>query len=88
MMWFVDILLPRRPPSAVVAKDRLKLVLAHERVGRDGADFLPALQRDLVATVRKYVAAREDTIEVRLGKNGSAAILEINIELPPRRKAY
>jgi cell division topological specificity factor len=83
MMGLFTALFPTRTPSAVVAKERLKLVLAHERAGRDGSDFLPALQRDLVALVRKYVKTKDDAIEVRLGRQGGAAVLEINIELPP-----
>ena len=81
-MRLFDIFFPRSPSSAAVAKERLQLVIAHERVGRRGPDFLPDLQRDLVRIVQKYVAAREDAIEVRLGRNGAASVLEINVELP------
>ncbi|MGH7087705.1 MAG: cell division topological specificity factor MinE [Stellaceae bacterium] len=86
-MRLFDILFPRRPATASVAKERLQLVIAHERAGRSGPDFLPELQRDLVRIVQKYVAAREEAIEVRLGRNGSASVLEINVELPPLRSA-
>jgi len=78
-------LFPRATPSASVARERLQLVLAHERLGRSGPDFLAALQRDLLTAVRKYVDAKDDMIDVRLGRNGSASVLEINIELPARR---
>lgn len=84
-MRLFDILLARRPPSAAIAKERLQLVLAHERVGRERSDFMPALQRDLIAIVQKYVAARDEAIEVRLGRHGGGAVLEINIELPPAK---
>ncbi len=83
-MRLLDFLLPQRPRSAPVAKERLMLVLAHERVGRDGSDFLPALRHDLIAIVRKYVAAKDDAIDVKLGRHGNAAVLEINIELPAK----
>ncbi len=81
-MRLFEFLLPRRPTSATVAKERLQIVLAHERAGRTGPDFLPALQRDLLAIVRKYVQADEDAIEVRLDRTGTASVLEINVELP------
>jgi len=81
-MRLFEFLLPRRPTSATVAKERLQLVLAHERASRTGPDFLPALQRDLLAIVRKYVQADEDAIEVRLDRTGNASVLEINVELP------
>jgi cell division topological specificity factor len=86
MMRLFEILLARRPRTADVAKERLQLVLAHERAGRERSDFLPALQRELIAIVQKYVAARDEAIEVRMGQHGGAAVLEINIELPPKGK--
>jgi cell division topological specificity factor len=81
MMRLFEFLFPRAP-SASIAKERLQLVLAHERAGRDGPDFLQDLQRDLLRIVQKYVEASDDAIEVRLGRNGGASVLEINVELP------
>jgi cell division topological specificity factor len=77
-----DVFFPRKPASASVAKERLQIVLAHERAGRDGPDFLPRLQKELLAVVAKYVAVREDMIRVSLGKSGSTSVLEINVEMP------
>jgi cell division topological specificity factor len=88
MMQIFEFLFPRRTPSATVAKERLQLVLAHERAGRSGPDFLPALQRDLLAIVRKYVEATDEAIEVKLGRTGTASVLEINVELPIAAKAH
>jgi cell division topological specificity factor len=85
-MRLFEIFFPRQPQSAAVAKERLQIVLAHERAGRTGPDFLPDLQRDLLRVVQKYVEARDDAIEVRLGKNANASVLEINIELPKQQK--
>jgi len=67
--------------SAAVAKERLKIVLAHERAGRSAPDFLPRLQRDLIDVVGRYVEIREDMIRVNLGKSGETSLLEINIEI-------
>ena len=75
---------PRRN-TASVAKERLKIVLAHERAGRDAPDFLPKLQKELVDVVARYVEIRDDMIRVNLGKNlgkaGDTSLLEINIEI-------
>jgi cell division topological specificity factor len=81
-----DVFFPRKPASASVAKERLQIVLAHERAGRDGPDFLPRLQKELLAVVAKYVAVREDMIRVSLGKAGNASVLEINVEMPATAK--
>ncbi len=67
--------------SAAIAKERLKIVLAHERAGRSAPDFLPKLQRDLIDVVGRYVTIRDDMIRVNLGKTGETSLLEINIEL-------
>ncbi|MGO8921152.1 MAG: cell division topological specificity factor MinE [Stellaceae bacterium] len=77
-----DFFFPRKTASASVAKERLQIVLAHERAGRDSPDFLPRLQKELLGVVAKYVAVREDMIRVSLGKAGNASILEINVEMP------
>ena len=75
---------PRRN-TASVAKERLKIVLAHERAGRDAPDFLPKLQKELIDVVARYVEIRDDMIRVNSGKNlgkaGDTSLLEINIEI-------
>ena len=58
-MRLLDLLFPERRNSAVIAKDRLKIVLAHERASRDAPEFLPALQKELLAVVGRYVAIRD-----------------------------
>ena len=67
--------------SAAIAKERLKIVLAHERAGRGAPDFLPRLQRDLIDVVGRYVEIRDDMIRVSLDKAGETSLLEINIEI-------
>ena len=84
MNLFKNLFSPHRN-TASVAKERLKIVLAHERAGRDAPDFLPKLQKELIDVVSRYVEIRDDTIRVNLGKNlgaiGETSLLEINIEI-------
>ncbi len=82
-MSLFDIIFPKKPATAAIAKERLQIVLAHERAGRDGPDFLPMLQKDVLAVVAKYVAVDDDKIRVALSKQGRASVLEINVELAP-----
>ena len=70
-----------RPTSAAIAKERLKIVLAHERAGSHAPDFLPRLQKELIDVVGRYVDIRDDMIRVNLGKAGETSLLEINIEI-------
>jgi cell division topological specificity factor len=70
--------------SADTAKERLQLLLSHERAHRNGPDFLPMLQKELVAVICKYVEIDTDRVEVKLESNGDTSLLEVNIELPGR----
>jgi cell division topological specificity factor len=81
MMRLFGFLFPSRPTSAAIAKERLKIVLAHERAGSKAPDFLPKLQRELIDVVGRYVEIRDDMIRVNLGQSGGTSMLEINIEI-------
>lgn len=73
--------------SATQAKERLQIVLAHERINRAGEDFLPKLQKDLVAVVARYVAIDPGKVNVALDKGGDMSTLAIEIELPGPKPA-
>jgi cell division topological specificity factor len=80
-MSLLDYFFSRKPQSAAIAKERLQILLAHERAGRSGPDFLPLLQRELIAVVRKYVEISDDMIRVKLeNERPGASVLEINVE--------
>jgi cell division topological specificity factor len=81
MMRLLDLLFPERRNSAGVAKDRLKIVLAHERASRDAPDFLPALQKELLEVVGRYVEIRGEMLRVNVGRSGDTSLLEINVEI-------
>ena len=72
-----------RKTNAETAKERLQIVLAHERIGRGaGPDFLPMLQKELLAVIAKYVDIDEKKVAVKLDRGGDVSTLEVNIELP------
>lgn len=72
-----------RPKSAQTAKDRLQILLAHERSsGGVAADYLPMLQRDIVAAIRKHIPIGDKDVEVRMERGEQMSSLEINIDLP------
>src|SRR5271169_2785755 len=80
-MGLLGFLFPERRNTAVIARDRLKIVLAHERASRAAPDFLPALQKDLLDVVGRYVEIRDDMLRVNVGRSGDTSLLEINVEL-------
>ncbi|MFC3169776.1 MULTISPECIES: cell division topological specificity factor MinE [Paracoccus] len=75
---------PRPAKTAQTAKDRLQILLAHERStsGSAEADYLPMLQRDIIAAIRKHVPIGEQDVEVRMERGDQMSSLEINIDLP------
>ena len=82
-MSFLSFFLGEKKKSASVAKERLQIILAHERSGRGRRpDYLEALQRELVAVISKYVSIRPEEIKVHLEKQDNLEVLDIKIELP------
>jgi len=75
--------------SASVAKERLQIILAHERAGRGTAtpDYLPALQEELMAVIAKYIHVDRDSLKVQLDKHDQYDVLELNITLPDKVNA-
>ena len=72
-----------KPKTAAIAKERLQLIIAHERSGPSSKpDFLPAMQKELMAVIAKYVSVNPDDIKVSLEKQGNYEVLEVNIVLP------
>jgi cell division topological specificity factor len=57
--------------------------LAHERSGGNHKpDYLPALQRDLIAVISKYININPNDIKVNLERQDNLDVLEVKIELP------
>ena len=83
-MSLFSFLLGEKKKSASVAKERLQIILAHERSGSRAAqpDYLPALQRELIAVISKYVSISADDIKVSVQRQDDLEVLEVKIELP------
>ena len=86
-MSILSFLLGEKKKSANVAKERLQIILAHERTGRNASepDYLPELQRDLIAVLSKYVKINAEDIKVNLERQDNLEVLEVKIELPDAR---
>jgi cell division topological specificity factor len=82
-MSLLSFLLGEKKKTASVAKERLQIILAHERGGRARRpDYLPALQRELLAVISKYVSIKLDDIKVNVERQDNLEVLDIKIELP------
>ncbi|PKU23158.1 cell division topological specificity factor MinE [Telmatospirillum siberiense] len=74
----------RRSPrgTADAARERLQILLSHERAELNSPDFLPQLQRDILNVIRKYVEIDDQRVQVKLDSDRNFSVLEVNIELP------
>lgn len=73
----------KRKSSAAIAKDRLQIIVAHERgTSKDTPTYLPKLQKELLEVVRKYVRINDEAISVNYEQEDNQEILELNIVLP------
>ena len=80
-MKFLDFFRSSSPKSAAVAKERLQIIVAHERRHAGNPDFLPRLQKDILEVVRKYLPIEENQIRLSVDRNGDCEVLELNIAL-------
>lgn len=85
-MSFLDYFRSRKNTgSASVAKERLQIIVAHERGKREQPDYLPELQQELLAVIRKYVQIEDDMVQVEVDRNDDCSVLELNVTLPEHR---
>jgi cell division topological specificity factor len=88
-MSLLSFLFGRNKKSARVAKQRLQIILAAERSARSPRrpDYLPALQRELVGVVSKYVKIQSKDVKVSFERQRNIEVLEVKIELPQVARA-
>jgi cell division topological specificity factor len=71
-----------RKRSAPVARERLQLLLAHERALTGRADLAAILQEEILAVIAKHIAIDRDKVNVKLDRGDQVSTLEIDIEMP------
>ncbi len=84
-MGLLDYFRSSKPSTASLAKERLQILVAHERSSRNQPSYLPQLQQELLEVIRKYVNVGQDAITVNFEQDGNQETLELNIVLPDER---
>jgi len=82
MMSLLDYFKINKPSSASIAKERLQILVAHERTSRGQPSYLPQLQKELLEVIRKYVDVDQDAITVNFEQDENQETLELNIVVP------
>jgi cell division topological specificity factor len=86
-MGIFDFLTQRSKNTAVVAKDRLRILIEQERGMRGAPDYLPMLQRELLEVIKKYINVDIEAVKVELHKDGDHDLLDISVTLPEKNTA-
>lgn len=80
----------RKPSTASVAKERLQIIISHERSERDTPDCLPKLndlpqmQEEILNVIAKYIPIDREKVSVNLERLGDSAVLELNFAMSDR----
>ena len=76
-----------RRTSAPVARERLQILLAHERIsGGSGnhSQLVAVLQEEILAVIARHMQIDRDKVVVKLDRADDVSMLEIDIEMPPQ----
>jgi cell division topological specificity factor len=71
-----------RNPSATVARERLQILLAHERSLVGQSDLVVRLREEILAVISRHVTLDPDKVVVKMDKGKHVSTLEVDIELP------
>lgn len=74
--------LSRPQSSAPAARDRLQLLLAHERASVGGSDLLAKLRDDILKAIAKHVQIDDDKVSVKMERGAQVSTLAVDIEIP------
>ena len=72
----------RRRELAPIARERLQILLAHERVMVGGSDLIAILQEEILAVIAKHVTVERDKVQIKLDRGDPISTLEIDVEVP------
>ncbi|TNC07450.1 cell division topological specificity factor MinE [Methylobacterium terricola] len=71
-----------RRGTAPVARERLQILLAHERTAFGNSDLVAVLREEILAVIAKHVAIDQDKVKITMERGNSVSTLEIDVELP------
>ena len=71
-----------RTASAPVARERLQILLAHERGLRGRPDLLEVLRAEILAVVSRHIVLDPEKVIIRMDRSKHVSTLEIGIEVP------
>jgi cell division topological specificity factor len=77
----------RRKGTAPIARDRLQILLAHERTIAGGSDLVALLREEILAVIKKHVQVDQEKVIVKMERGEAVSTLAVDIEIPTPTKA-
>jgi cell division topological specificity factor len=71
-----------RRASAPVARERLQILLAHERMAANNSDLLGVLREEILAVISRHVSFEPERVQIKLDRGKSVSTLAVDIEIP------
>ncbi len=71
-----------RRRSANAARDRLQVLLAHERASIGGTDLVEILREEIVEVLAKHVKIEGRRVQVTMERGAQVSTLAVDIEIP------
>lgn len=72
----------RRRRSAPVARERLQVLLSHERGDTGDTELLAVLRDEIMKVISRHMPVDQDKVQVKLDRGGAVSLLEIDVEVP------
>ncbi len=80
-MGIINYFRSKKTDTASIARQRLQIIVAHERSSRNQPDYLPQLQREIVDVINKYINISPDQVSMNIDRAGDCSVLELNVTL-------
>ena len=80
-MRLLDFFRSKRPKSANIAKERLKVIVSHERSKQKDPEFLKKLHAEIMEVIKKHVNIDANKVNVSIDQDSECSVLELNVTL-------
>jgi cell division topological specificity factor len=71
-----------RPQSAPAARERLQVLLAHERASSGDSDLVTKLRDEILRAISKHMQIDSDKVSVKLERGAQVSTLVVDVEIP------
>jgi cell division topological specificity factor len=71
-----------RPQSAPAARERLQVLLAHERASAGDSDLVTKLRDEILRAISKHMRIDDDKVSVKMERGAKVSTLAVDIEIP------